>query len=72
MELVLCHLDWLHKICQEQEDMSCKSYNSLFRAVTNMYNKKKESSNINNSGLEKPMVIINNYPAKSRVISPDT
>ena len=24
LELVLSHLDWLHKICQEQEDLSCK------------------------------------------------
>ena len=26
LELVLCHLDWLHKISQEQEDMSCRSF----------------------------------------------
>ena len=26
LELVLCHLDWLHKISQEQEDTSCKSF----------------------------------------------
>lgn len=29
LELVLCHLDWLHKISQEQEDMSCKSFASF-------------------------------------------
>ena len=24
LDTVLAHMDWLHKICQEQEDVSCK------------------------------------------------
>jgi len=33
LELVLCHLDWLHKICQEQEDMSFFKHEGLRSAL---------------------------------------
>ncbi|KAL9987150.1 hypothetical protein ACROYT_G001407 [Oculina patagonica] len=33
LELVLCHLDWLHKICQEQEDMSFFKHDGLRSAL---------------------------------------
>lgn len=33
LELVLCHLDWLHKICQEQEDMHFFKHEGLRSAL---------------------------------------
>ncbi|XP_068694256.1 integrator complex subunit 3-like isoform X2 [Montipora capricornis] len=33
LELVLCHLDWLHKICQEQEDISFFKHEGLRSAL---------------------------------------
>ena len=33
LEPVLSHLDWLHKICQEQEDVSCKFDFSFYEFV---------------------------------------